>query len=321
MGKIIEGIWTCDQCGKNVPGSKRNCPNCGNTRNNTTTFSLPATKKYIPVKETKKIKTSNFKSIHSHSENSKQTNSTKIKDIFGKISNFFTSYWKSILSTTLILSVIVGIVFLFIPKYEEITVTDFSWERSIAIEKYQTVDESDWQLPPNARLKYSREEIRIYKEVLDHYETSYWEVTEERKVGEKEVVVGYKDLGNGYFEEITKTEPIYETYTRVESSKVPIYIEEPVYDTKYYYEIDKWLYDRTSYNKGKGQINVKWPDVSNLSSDERISTKQEKYFVIGYNSKEESKKFELPYSSWIDLKSGQKITIKYTVFGKGEIIE
>lgn len=73
-----------------------------------------------------------------------------------------------------------------IPKTQEITINSFSWERSIDIEKYQTVEESDWSLPSNARLQYSQKEFYGYQDVLDHYETRSRQVAKERVSAQNE---------------------------------------------------------------------------------------------------------------------------------------
>lgn len=165
----------------------------------------------------------------------------------------------------------------------------------------------------------SRQEIYAYENILDHYEQRSKLVTKERIVGYEEVVVGHKDLGNGYFEEITENRPIYETYTETEYYEEPIYRKEPVYKTKYYYEIDKWLYDRSVSSSGSTQKTY-WPDVSELTKNERTSTKTESYYVIGVNSNEESKKIEIPYESWLNLEVDQQITVRVSILGKGELI-
>lgn len=126
---------------------------------------------------------------------------------------------------------------------------------------------------------------------------------------------------NGFFEEQTKKEPIYATYVETKSSQVPKYREEPIYATKYYYLIDKWLYEKTICSSGVFQKDVYWPDTSDLNSDERSSTRKEAFYVVGINNNDEKKRFEISYSSWEKLELGQKITVKYMINGKGEIVE
>lgn len=57
------------------------------------------------------------------------------------------------------------------PKIKNVTIDDLNWERTIDIEEVVTHNESDWSLPDDARLQYTKSEIQSYKDVLDHYET------------------------------------------------------------------------------------------------------------------------------------------------------
>ena len=223
-----------------------------------------------------------------------------------------------ILITLFSLIGIAALIFLFIPKPQEITVQGLSWQRSIDIERYQTVEESNWSLPTGARLLYSQEEFSHYEQVFDHYETKTREVSKERVIGYEEYVSGYRDLGNGYFEEITSSRPIYETYYETETYDEPVYRDEAVYRTKYYYEIDKWLYERSVKTSGKDK-NPYWGEVK-LSSDERISSKRETYSIIGLNKKGKEKSITLSYEDWNSLKVGETVTLNVS-FGYGEIVE
>ena len=72
-------------------------------------------------------------------------------------------------------------------------------------------------MPQEGRLLYTKTEISGYSSVLDHYETRSRDVTKTKAVGTETYTVGYRDLGNGYYEEITDTRTIYETYTETEN--------------------------------------------------------------------------------------------------------
>ena len=56
------------------------------------------------------------------------------------------------------------------PRNDKLNITDIKWERSISIEEERTVDESDWNLPSNARLHYTKEEIL---QARANYEVAY----------------------------------------------------------------------------------------------------------------------------------------------------
>lgn len=163
-----------------------------------------------------------------------------------------------------------------------------SWQRSIDIERYQTVEESDWYLPSGARLQYSQKEFSHYEQVLDHYETKTKKVAHERILGYEDYVSGYRDLGNGYFEEIVSSRPVYETYYEDETYQEPVYRDEPVYRTKYY--------------------------------DEKVSIRSEKYYITGLNKKNKSSNILLSFEDWNSVEVGQTVKLKVSL-GYGEIVE
>ena len=225
-----------------------------------------------------------------------------------------------LLVIALVALIIGGIIFLAVPRTRTVTVDHTYWEQTIEIERYQTVDESGWSLPQNARLHESRREIYEYEQVLDHYEDKTRQLAKQRVDHYEERVVGYKDLGNGYFEEQTERVPVYETYYETEHYQEPVYRSEPVYKTKYYYEIDKWLYDRALTTSGIDSEPY-WADTSKLKSDERTSTQKGNYTFRGTDEKGDSKEYTAKYSDWSDLNAGDEITIKVSVFGNVKSIE
>lgn len=233
--------------------------------------------------------------------------------------SFFEEYWPFILGGLAVILLILGGIWLFKPKVETVTVDNVYWERSIEVERYQTVDESDWYLPEGARLHETRSEIYTYKQVLDHYEHKSRQVSKQRLDHYETKVVGHRDLGNGYFEEITERVPVYETYYETEYYDDPVYRREPVYKTKYYYEIDKWLHEKNLITSGADK-SPKWADTSKLTSDERTATKKEDYTITYTNKKGKQKTVSLPYSQWNDLMVGDEVTIKVTIFGDAEIV-
>ena len=361
MGRIIEGFWDCKFCNTTgIRGGIRECPNCGKTRDENTTFYLNLEKKhYIPKEQeknfnrnpdwvcqycnqlnsdsdkvciscgssrtkqnlnyfenrNKKIEEKNEK-LQQEENNSKEQNS--IPDSFSTLSNFVFSKLYIIIIALVILLGIGGIIYLFIPKEQELTITEMSWQRSIDIEKYQTVEESDWSLPSDAHLLYSQEELSHYEHVLDHYETKTRQVARDRISGYEDYVSGYRDLGNGYFEEIISSRPIYETYYETEIYQEPVYRNEAIYRTKYYYEIDKWLYERSVKTNGVDKEPY-WGNVT-LYSDERISVKSENYYISGLNKKNKSSKISLSFDDWNSLEIGQTVKLKVSL-GHGKIVE
>lgn len=255
-------------------------------------------------------------------------NNSKLKNVFAnareKISDFFNYNFGEFLRAAIIIAAIIatvlGIIWIFTPKTQIITVDNTYWEQSIDIERYQTVDEEGWSLPDGARLHESKLEIYTYKKVVDHYEHKSRQVAKKRISHYEEKVVGHRDLGNGHFEEITRREPVYETYYETEYYDEPVYRNEPVYKTKYYYEIDKWLFDRSLETYGYDKSPY-WEDVSNLKSDEREASRKEKYYIKGTNSKGKYKEIEMSYDEWNDVMVGDTVKVKVSIFGNGKRID
>jgi hypothetical protein len=199
----------------------------------------------------------------------------------------------------------------------EATVSQLQWERTIAVEAYQTVTESDWNVPTNGRLLSQREEIHHYDQVLVGYENRQREVSEQVQVGEESYVCGQRDMGNGFFEDIQCSRPIYGTQSRTESYQEPIYRQDPVYQTKYTYEIDKWVVVRTERANGaRGQ--AQWPEMK-LSAGEREGKRSEAYTVHLTDKNGKSYSLEMPFEEWRRLEVGATYTVKVNAFG--EIIE
>lgn len=225
---------------------------------------------------------------------------------------------KLLLSCILIPIIFIFLFLLFKPRVDTITVEQFSWESSVSIEEYKTVNESSWTLPSTARLQYTREEISHYEEVFDHYENRTRTVTKERFVGYEEKVE-YKDLGNGYFEENVYEVPKYETYEEIEEYTEAVYKDVPVYKTKYYYEIDKWVYKESVDSNGNDK-NPYYPKVT-LKDNERISSKSQEYFISGKNSKGKIYTIPINKEKWENLNSNDKVKFKIYFGGTYKVID
>lgn len=195
----------------------------------------------------------------------------------------------------------------------EATVTGFSWQRTIAVESFQTVVEEDWDVPPGGTILSQEEEIREYEQVLDHYETRTREVSERVQVGERTYVCGQRDLGNGFFEDVECSEPVYETQYRTETYEEPIYRQEPIYDTKFTYEIDKWVPTRTEAAGSNDHLPI-WPET-NLAGNEREGERTEVYII--YFTDEDGKEFEYETneSEWRSFELNQGVTLKLDSLG------
>ncbi len=318
--------WVCIYCEQLNSDNDDVCISCGAPRTSEN-MNYFENQKRNEEKSKKNIQSQTFKDSSSSSlshrnidtknslSNSKDSINSKKTRTFQKKTNFL----KYLIFILVIAIGILGAVSLFKPKEHKLTISELSWERCIDVERYQTVKENDWILPSGGRLLYTRREYSHSEQILDHYETRTRSVAKERISGYETYVSGTRDLGNGYFEEITNERPIYETYYENESYEEPIYRTEPVYRTKYYYEIDKWLYECSVETSGTNDFPY-WGET-NLNSDEREASKSETYTVNGIDTKNEKElSFTLPLEDWSALEIGQTLKVKIS-FGQGQIIE
>ncbi len=235
--------------------------------------------------------------------------SDRLENLGKKMGNFFSKYGMIMLIILISAALIAGLVYLCIPKEHTITVEEMSWQRTIAIEKYDWVDESGWSLPYGAKLERTAQEISSYIQVIDHYETKTRQVI----IGYEDKVTGYKDLGNGYFEEIITQVPVYGE----EEYEEPVYRSQPVYQTKYYYEIQKWIHGRSVTTKGT-DLTPYWGEVV-LGKNERQGTSSETYTIVGVKEDGEKMTVTMNYEDYMRLEIGAVVKVKVTL-GHAQIV-
>ncbi|HEX6041077.1 hypothetical protein, partial [Longimicrobium sp.] len=152
--------------------------------------------------------------------------------------------------------------------------------------------------------------------------------------GSRTYTCGQRDLGNGYFEDIECSEPVYETRTRTESYQVPEYrteeYEEPayrteaywdtetvrvpvhrrvaVYDTFFTYRVATW--DSVEVRSAKGDTaQAAWPDTT-LLADQRIVRRRQAYWMsfMRAGGKPFGMQVESPvFSAW---RVGQRVSLR-----------
>lgn len=309
---IKDNGWECSYCGSMNKKTEFECVQCG-----------------APRLENNK----HTSSVHNVDDSSYLDNSSDSKDMGNNILpekqsgiNNLKKYVQDNLTKLLgsagifLLAVlaIIGIVWLVTPKEKTIEVNETNWKYTVDVQDYKTYQESDWSIPSGGRLLYSQQEIRSYKQVLDHYETKTRTYTEQ-VLDHYDTNYYYTDNGDGTFTEHSSDTPVYRTETKTETYEEPVYRDEPVYDTKYYYEIERWKYARSVVATG----NDKKPYYGelNLASNERESTKHQYYSLTGYVVEdEETKTFELSSDQWEQIMAGDVVKCKTSLENIVEII-
>lgn len=336
MAKIIEGFWDCPYCGaRKIRGHLRECPSCGKARGEDTVFSHDAPSEENTVKEPETVS----RDADWHCEYCDALNPADAENCLscgaprtGK--DYFEmrekkkekeerdktptapekpvrSAARSRLPLLIVLAAaILLMIYLTTPKKAMVQVRDRSWERTIAVEQLTTVDEDGWTVPDGARVLEEEETIHHYDSILDHYETRERQVSQQVLDHYETVVTGYQDLGNGYFEEITAQQPVYRTEYYTETYQEPVYISVPRYATRYYYEIDRWVYERTEKTEGTGENTPAWPELT-LKEREREGQRTETYSLTAVNAKGNEFYYKCrSEKEWNSLKEGTSLNVR-----------
>ena len=186
-------------------------------------------------------------------------------------------------------------------------INSVSWSRVIQIEQNTLCHESDWSVPAGGTITSQRSEIHHYDTVLDHYESV--DVQRSRSVIDHyETYYTYRDLGNGYYEQVENERPVYTTEYYYVTEQQPVNTRVPRYQTKYYYDIWRWKANRQATASAEDH-DPYWPDT-NLAEDEREGQRIETYRIIVLDTKNNTTtRYRVAESDWNQLKAGDMVYI------------
>lgn len=191
-------------------------------------------------------------------------------------------------------ALVIGLVLLAILWKKEgvFAVTGHTWERSIAIERYEAVRRSVWcdEVPSSARVVSRHREKRG---------------TEKKPDGET-CATRKKDMGNGTYKEVKECTPKYK--------------ETPIYADKCDIDVTEWHQSRTAAAKGTSMSDTpKWPDSGVRGGGtclgcEREGSRSEHYVVLFSDTKTNDKaECDLPQAKWTTFPVGSKWKGKVSV--------
>lgn len=277
--------WRCSFCSQNNPNAVKICKDCGNTKSDSDKQLAVKTYNTAAVPRT-------GDGTRDLPQNTEETPPPSSK--------------KGCFIALGVMAVIVSVLLLFsLNSAIEVRVEGFEWKQSIQVEEKRNVQEEDWSIPSGGTIVTSFQAIHHYNQVLDHYETRTR--TEQRSVGSEEYVCGKKDLGNGYFEDQYCTRTLYEDY-QVEYEE-PIYRQEPVYQKKYRYTVDRWFAINPIVTQDKNH-SPQWGNTVNIRTNPSLREAGRKGIYTVLVKEEEIHAHEIPLSWWQKLKVGDKIKAK-----------
>ena len=180
--------------------------------------------------------------------------------------------------------VLCALVAVFWKKEAAMSVAGHSWKREIKVEHFGPVSESEWcdRMPSGASSVSRHKEVRSHNKVADGQDCKT------RKV----------DNGNGTFTEKQECTTKYK--------------EEPVYDDKCDFKIDKWSTARTEAATGAAVTDEpRWPEVKlgkagSCIGCEREGEHTEKYTVVFRDQAKEEYRCDFPQAKWATFKAASK---------------
>ncbi len=327
----IEGYWDCPYCGnKAIRGGQQSCPACGKTRAADTKFYMLDTKhvedeskvgagpdwfcpycdSYNPAAET----------VCRNCGHEREATDETYFDLRAKREKRAAeergaetpraprkSKKPFLILALIVLAMIVSGIVRSMPHSRSVTITDTGWTREITVQENRLVEESGWSLPSDAVERLDeREEIHHYDKVLDHYETVEEQKSEQVLDG-YDTYVTYEDMGNGYFNEVEHQTPRYRTEYYTVTHEEPVYIDVPVYETRYYYTVYRWTDARSE--TAQGQTDPEWPRIV-YGEREREGARSERYTVTYADKKGRESTMECAFDTWSRFTIGGKYTLK-----------
>lgn len=303
--------WVCSYCNSLNWDESCNCSNCGANKSENNGDYFTAKKKdekrsisennlFSRCESLKDININTYDYLKNDKQPSEQEKPRK-NTLLGTLKSALLPI--SIMCA--VMMVVIGLFAFFSPKDIDIVPESKTWERSIEVEAYKTVNEEDWILPSSARLQYISRDIFSYDRVIDYYKPVTKQVPDGTYISGYSI--SYTDLGNGY---ATQTkDPIYSTKYKTVTEMEPVYKSVPVYKDKYHYEIERWVFDR--YEKTSDGDEPYWKILS-LTNNEREGARSEKY-TINTMKKNKPKSYTTSFDIWKSLDIGKKI--KVTISG------
>ena len=198
----------------------------------------------------------------------------------------------------LVFAALVVLAYQFFSKHDEtVQLADKSWTREVDVERFTSLSTSAWcdAMPGDAYQVTRSREQRGSKQVPDGQDCHTVRV----------------DSGDGSF---TK---------RQECS--PRYRDEPVYDTRCHYRVNRWQILRTDKLAGKASLMPAWPQPllagppaggmglsggAALLGADRLGSKRERYQVTLQSAKGKQWTCTLSADRWAALADGKPVTLK-----------
>lgn len=305
--------WVCEFCGASNGSWRTECLSCGNPRDGHEVTYHEITRH---AEETGKSRAEAEADIrltreygHEEAEDDKG-HATEPPSFVPVLREFVSSNRRRIAIGAAALLALFAVIWAVMPHPKNIVPESFDWTRNIGVSELRTVRESDWDVPPGGRVYDQRREHHYDRKVHDGYHTEEYTDYERQWTGTRtwtETV----DNGDGSYDVITHEEDVYENVPVTKTREVEDYHYEPVYDIKYYYEIERWQHSRDVTTSGEDQQPY-WgdPELSEATGEHGIGEEKEDGRSEEYGvTCEDGKRYTADEELWSRLERGGEFTV------------
>ena len=127
------------------------------------------------------------------------------------------------------------------------------------------------------------------------------------------------DNGDGTFDVEEHREPVYVTEYETRYREEPVYVNVPIFSTKYYYEIERWVHERDvttsadDHNPQWGEVTLSQATGEHGTGAEREGQRTTTCYVYA----DDGTSYTADEEFWNSLELGQQLKVK--VDGNGHI--
>lgn len=326
--------WICDHCSTTNRFSNSVCKNCGASKSGKSVEQITYDLDEVPTTAEEGKRQAKLRKDQQSNQSTAEEGKTLFSadDYNDDNPSGLLGIPKSMIAGGLALIIALFGLFYWMlqPRVVNAKVSNMKWQRIIEVEALKTFSESDWTLPNTARLTNKRSEIRSYRTVVDYYVTKYKQVRVQTGTVTKTKSVQYQSgskttsyecgktkTGSGAWKTnyCTKSEPVYstrnETYQepvygyKDEPYQEPVTHQEPIYDTKYYYDIDRWVAVNPIVLDGGQKTLRSWPMFKPLAGQTREIQRREVLTIDLVDDSGETYSVSVNEAQWDKLDLGQ----------------
>ena len=301
--------WACGHCGAQNKAQSTYCGSCGNPKDDKSGDKEVQTRTFAPDAVPRE---GGLHESTAAGDTYRKEHRSKIETKPG----YKRKRPRGLMALILSSPILAGIVYYLLQAFPlaiDVEVIGHEWERSIQFQHYEAVTQEAWKVPSGAFNVSSFRAVHHYDRVSRGFETRTRTVRD--KVGEERYVCGQRDLGNGYFEDVYCTRPIYEN--REETYRTEVFDDVPVYAKKYRFDLMQWV-SRPEYvqrNSGNDH-NPDWPKApSRGKADEwREVSRQESYRIVVREDDGDEHSEEVGYRFWTTRNIGDMLSAERSRF-------